>query len=318
MIHKFGIRHRTAQELVLRVMSAYYVPRPFQYTTSGVPKAIAGIKNAIIAGHIHFARLDIKEFFPSFVPAMLVHELPCPQGTVEGVVSGQLLKVHMDHRLVKSSYGSSLSSQSIENFLMVARLGNPQGSSCSPIVSSFCVSRLVWPIMPGVILTNYANDFLLLAKSAALLASAIGKLINAVAELPGGYFELKLKTEATVGDGCTFLGHCLRLTGSGLETSPTAKAFDDLSRKLGALDMKLSVPKAGGCGTKDDHKCLARMVATVNGWTEFFAQCDDIEEQVSWANLMVLQRCKQLGFDLEVQVKKSIDSSMGYDFDGYS
>ena len=73
----------------MRVMYVYYVPRSFQFTTSGVPKAIAGIKKAIIAGHIHFARLDIKDHFSSFVPAMLVSEPPCPQGTVEGVVCGR-------------------------------------------------------------------------------------------------------------------------------------------------------------------------------------------------------------------------------------
>ena len=47
-------------------------------------------------GKVHVARLDIKEFYPSFVVEKLVTELPLPKEVVEHVVVGRHFEVVMD------------------------------------------------------------------------------------------------------------------------------------------------------------------------------------------------------------------------------
>jgi hypothetical protein len=319
MIQKFGLHNRIVQELVLRVVSTYYAPRRFQYATSGVPKAVARIKKAIVTGQIYFARLDIANFFPSFDAKKLASVLPCPPGIVEGVVLGQLLNIHMDKRFLKSSCKSSLSSHSIEDFILAARLGIPQGSVCSPIVSSFCMSRLAWPFMLGVTLTNYADDFLLLSSSATLLDKAIGKLIEAVAELPGGQFQLKLKAQGSVADGSEFLGHRFDFASGTLRTSPSSGAYEKLAGKLVKLEKKVSTPTTGELANDKHEKVLAEMFATVNRWASFFRECDNMEGEIIAKNVPIEDWCASLNLNV-AKVKHLANAIVAYrpdDFEQY-
>jgi hypothetical protein len=96
MIHNPGPLHRTAGNAVIRVLSQYFAPRPFQYTQTGVHAAIREAKKAIQAGHVHIARLDIKDFYLNFSVEALINELPLPKEVVEHVVSGRHLAVVMD------------------------------------------------------------------------------------------------------------------------------------------------------------------------------------------------------------------------------
>ena len=316
MIHKFGLRNRVVQELVSRDLAANYAPRKFQYTTAGVPKAVARIKKAILTGHVHFARLDIENFFPSFTSVKLVSVLPCPQGTVEGVVLGQLLNIRMDKRFRKDSHTSSLSSHSIKEFILAARLGIPQGSVCSPIVSSYCVSHLAWPFMLGVTLTNYADDFLLLASSAMLRDEAAAKLTQAVSELPGGHFKLKPKAMGQIADECEFLSHRFSHESGILRTSPSSGASAKLDGRLIKLEKKLSHPKTGVSGTEADEKSLADMFALVNRWAAFFRECDDIDGEVLSRFTSLGHWCNALNFEI-VKVQQAAKSIVAYSSDDF-
>src|SRR3954454_160266 len=91
--HDFGLQHRTAQAMVLRVMECHLVPRPFQYTFRGVDKAIAQTKRQLSKGFVHFATLDIEKYFGSFDPPKRASVLPLPLEWVEHVVIGRHLAV---------------------------------------------------------------------------------------------------------------------------------------------------------------------------------------------------------------------------------
>src|SRR3546814_10287185 len=83
-------------------------------------------------------------------------------------------------------FNTSYPLPSILSLLCAARLGIPQGSACSPIVSDYCMSRIPWSPSSGIALVNYADDFFLLATSIPLLAAGGDMLIDAVSEIPGG------------------------------------------------------------------------------------------------------------------------------------
>src|SRR5262245_60354949 len=180
-ICEFGIWHRTAQELMLSIMGCYLHPQPFQH--KGVASAIAAAKQAIGMGFLHAVRIDVRKFYESFELEKLSPILPLSPEVVEHAVLGRYMKVKGAY--VKDLYSSHSSWIAL---LSQSRRGLPQGSTCSPIIGSFSLSHLKWSFPAGVMLINYVDDFLLLAKSPELLETAKGELVKAIAELPGGNF----------------------------------------------------------------------------------------------------------------------------------
>ena len=85
----FGPLHQARQDIVLKFVGRLHTPRRWQFTLRGVHKAIAAIK-ANGPKFVHFARLDITQFFPSF-DETLGSELPLPKEVVDHVVRGRHL-----------------------------------------------------------------------------------------------------------------------------------------------------------------------------------------------------------------------------------
>jgi hypothetical protein len=315
MIHNFGLLHRTSQDMVSRVMGVYYKPRYFQFTERGVHAAVKSAKAALGAGHVHVARLDIENFYPSFDPEKLASELPLPQEVVDNVVLGRHMKVVMDQEQKVSHAGSSLP-HTLNDLLLLARLGIPLGSASSPIVASHRVSQLMWLHRDGVTLVNYADDFLLLSSSVKLLDKAVGGLTAVVAKLPGGHFELILKATSDAMNGFDFLGHSIRIVAGKLITSPTEANTNHIWMKITEIDEQLSnlVYAVGKNGKYDKQKALtllARMLAIVDGWSSAFSECDDPKQMVE----PLICGVKEWAAKLEVspdQIKQAIEPYMEY------
>ena len=314
MIHNPGLLHRTSQDIVVRIMGAYHAPRPFQFTDRGVHAAIKQTKEAAIKGHVHVARLDIKDFYPSFDHEKLVAELPLRKEVVEHIVLGRCMEVVMDPESMKGSSAVSSLPHAPDILLMVARLGIPQGSACSPIVGGYCMSRLAWKPTKSVVLVNYVDDFLLLSKSPKLLDKAIGKLTDAVAKLPGGQFELKLKATRDASKGFDFLGHRLQFVDGKLTTSPMPGNVESFWNRVTPIETKLcnlvfAIGKAGKYDKDQALEYLAQLVAKLDGWLSAFRECDDAKSEVMFLIEEVSGWCTILGVTPD-QVAKAIEPWM--------
>ena len=322
MIHNPRLMHRTGQDIVARIMGAYYVPRPRQFTQRGVQAAVRQIKQLLKMGQAYYARLDIKDFYPSFDPDKLVTELPLPQGVVENVVIGRHMKAELDKEFMKSGYAGSSIHHTHDDLLTLARLGIPQGSGCSPIIGSYSLSRLAWPAMPDAHLVNYADDFLLLSESPLPLGKAVGTLTGAVAKLPDGYFDLKLKAEGAISKEFAFLGHRFQFINGALKVSPTLENLEDIWRKVGKIDHALSdlvyaVGKHGAYDKQMAMKHVAHMVAVVAGWLSAFSECDDVGRAMQEVMFGNDDWCKVLGVTLD-KAKEFIEPSMDYQPSDYT
>jgi hypothetical protein len=176
--------------------------------------------------------------------------------------------------------------------------------------------------MPGVVMVNYADDFLLLAESPALLKEAIGKLTDAVDDLPGGHFKLELKSTRDIDKGFDFLGHHLKLVEGELETSPTAANLSALWDKLNTIDEMLSKlafpPGKFNPPNKDDGlRHLAKAMAVVNGWKSAFKECCDVESAAGAAAANLVHWLPTFGLTSD-EIKGAIDPSMEYYPTGYA
>ncbi len=311
--HDFGLQHRTSQGMVLRVMECHFVPRSFQYTFRGIGKAIATAKVSLAQGLSHFATLDIKDHFGSFDPAKLASVLPLPIEWVDHVVVGRHLAVAAETGTgpVPNAYIPT------DMLLIQASLGVPQGSACSSIVAAFCMAQLQWESFPGTAMSNYADNFLLLAPTAQARDESIDKLAAAIAELPGGHFHPTIVQEGqTKFSGVDYLGHNLALKGSKVCTTISIANQEAVFGKMRKLEHKFHLAKKQG----DNAKALAhvkKMCAFLKGWVHAFRECDDIS---TWEDSLLYTMQKNVGsFGEQVpHLYETVGGDFRYNFREYA
>lgn len=318
---KFGPRQKAMQFMVRDILSTHFVPRPFQFSHSGVHRAIAAVRQAAKAQPTHYAHLDIQNFYGSY-QLELLRELPIPKGLVDYVVSGRHLKVQVDKkRSQKASTQAKAPYPDTSAIIGAARSGTPTGSICSPMLGSWSVSRLHWK-NEDVALVNYVDDFLLLGSSTQNVEAATNALIEAVGSLPGGNFVLRSKGVGQTAESFSFLGHQIYIQRSAVTIEPSKQAVIAFLAKFEALECELIElqsnspmrgPDADGGLTK-----VALLKRLIDGWGGAFSQCDNIGSQ-----LAPIQEALQFWMDalniskaaLEVAAKHC-PNVMHFDFSG--
>ena len=307
--HDFSIRHRTAQQMVKWVMALHFKPRPWQYTMVGVPRTIKAAKANLGVGHLYYATLDIENFFGSFYQKELLNGLPLPKEWVDHVVVGRHIAVEVAKRQDAVPIGLSP-----HELLHMARQGLPLGSSCSPIVAAYCTAKLLWEA--DVVLINYADNFLLLASNPQALDQGIMALTNAVANLPGGSFNLKLIDQGHASHAFDFLGHRLRVENSEVRVSPTLANEQAIIGKLNDLDTKFGSSKNKAAR----QQLLVRMMEMMAGWFEVFGECDEIGQWKQYFQATLEENAKAMAIkvaDLKLYAQ-SPDAAVGHPYFGWA
>jgi len=288
----FGILRRTLQCQIKWVMECIYVPRTFQFDS--VHKAISRVKSQISNGAVWCATLDIKNHFGSFDEAKLANLLPSlPKEWVENAVSSR-------HIAAVSPYIGKLHSMLLDK----ARQGISTGSMSSPIVAAYSMSKLDWLIQAELFLCNYADNFILMSPSKDELSIGVGKLIAAVAKLPGGNFTLTLIEQAHAKPGVKFLGHVMTLKPDGLQTSPSPAAVNRMYADLLEIEERLLpilYPVGGPLSAAQAFKAevvLSEMCSMIKGWVAAFNQCDRIAEHEKAFLYPLNYHAERLGKDI--------------------
>lgn len=318
MICEFGLMHRTAQDIVVRIMNAHFVPRPFQYSHLGVHAAIRDAKALINEGYTYAAHLDIADFFCSFVAEKLHTELPVAKHVVENAVIGRLMEMELKQGMKAHPYSYPSPSTVLEK----ARLGIPQGSASSSIVSAYCMSRLQWSPIEGVALLNVADDFLLLATNDKARGKGVDALVAAIGKLPGGKFNIEVKSKRTASQGIRFLGHEMQIKAGSLRTWPSTGSHEEVFEKLLRIERKLGkLLYLIGHPFADAEKAeaivaLARYLAIINGWRGAFSECDEIDQLLADAYDNWHSWRAKVGVSVEV-VKAATTPDMEYRPSGY-
>jgi len=261
-----------------------------------------------------------EDFYGSFELEKLSPELPLPKEVVEHAVVGRHMETVWDPEHMKGK--TLLPSLSPHHILQKeARLGIPQGSACSSIIGAFCASRLPWVALADVAMLNYADDFLLLAKSSKARAQAINELTEAVGNLPGGTFKLSYKQESTAVHGISFLGHVLQVVDGKLTTWPR-DGGEGLYRELGKIDIRLGklVYPGGPFGKFDKQEALRRLAkcyAMVDGWRAAFKECDQVDRILWTASNGIKDWLQNIGATM-ADLQNAVTPDMEYDPDPYA
>lgn len=279
-IFSFGDRHRVGQRMLANLIEIHTFKRSYQHFDDGVPKAIKRVLAQIDSGQVWLAHLDIKDFFPSFTIEGLTDFLPLPQAVVEAALTGRNMVLEC------ASLPQGLSPQ---HFTEEARRGLPQGAASSPAISHLCVSQLALDVAILEHLFNYEDDFLILAKTKAELESRIGALTDAVGNLPGGQFELSVKTVAHASEGLDFLGHGLFSRNDQARAEPSVGNTMRLAKRLHEIDEKHKAFSnlSGKIGKSALLHSCADKFAVISGWKAAFASCHP--ETEGWQYLLAIE-----------------------------
>ena len=206
----FGVQHRAAQSIVSDLIAAQFKPAAFQHNVPGrsVQLAVRRTKKFYEKGYVHALRLDVKAYYDHFNHAALMGSKLLPKAVTENVMIGRnytmVPKGGLTPYLLSLDYPSILHSGGI-----------PQGSACSPLVGNFYVSKLKYVLPKGTAVLNYADDFLVMAKSVEKLEKAKNALQASVEALSVGQFELLVKTGSSFTSGFEFLGHSFEMKSGG-------------------------------------------------------------------------------------------------------
>jgi Reverse transcriptase (RNA-dependent DNA polymerase) len=284
----FGIENRALQHLVLSVLYAIAELHPRQFATrGGVPAAIAQVMKAMKAGYIHAREIDIKDFYPSFDRNKLVESVPVQKRVIERVLLSDHLNIippSKPHHIL-SCFGAADKAQGevapLEKYLAEARRGIPQGSAASPLLAEMLLAPLLFQVPAGgkVVVVAYADNILVLAKTASDADAMTDSLELALKKHPAGPFSPKIKS-FSVGGPIEFLGHRVTAHGDKVRAQPTPENQEKfehrMKRGLARLRKPTLAPATRGRLARDLKSDLSSYVSN-------FKLCDGVKEcQQHW------------------------------------
>jgi hypothetical protein len=215
-ILEFGPEHRALQYLVVPVLRATAALNPSQFgATGGVHAAVIKAASGMAEGFRWGFHIDIKNCFPSFQSEPLTNFLALPKEVTERVILTRHFK------LVSSDLEDLVGSADDgfhEPWLASVRSGISQGSAASNWVCEIVVGHVLraLPAIDGVLIVNYADNILILAKSEGEAVSMQLALGDALRVSPAGPLQPTIVQEFAPKDKCHFLGHSIWMEGKSV------------------------------------------------------------------------------------------------------
>jgi len=220
-----AVRDRVAQEVVRTLIEPFFVPH-FSKRSFGFIKgrnchqAIREIISLKKQGHRIVLDADIKGFFDN-ISHQLIMELVAQRiadGNILSIIQKFLTSGVMDKGVFKETW-----------------MGTPQGGVISPLLANIVLDVLDQELaQQGYVFVRYADDFLVLAKSTALIEKAYDVVRYVVEER----LQLKLSPDKTkitsFADGFDFLGFHFH----GRYISMRAKSVEKTKDKIKRLTVR--------------------------------------------------------------------------------
>jgi reverse transcriptase-like protein len=274
LIMDFGIENRTLQYLVVPALKLAANLHPYQFGTKGVPYAIDRVASKMAEGYVFACELDIQDCFPSFVEEKLPQFLPLPKEVIRHViVSAHLNLVSGNlHELFGLAEDGAESPLTTETFVL-ARRGIPQGSAVSSIVSEIVLSSLYHALPLQAVVAGYADNTLLMGKTAQEAVSITQAFWGSLKEHPVGLLEPKLRGNFNKGQPIDCLGHRLSVQSGKILIEPHPHNLTDFGREIQRRLKRIKT--AQNSFQKGQAERAYR--GHVYSWTANFCRCTDID-----------------------------------------
>lgn len=222
-IMNFGIENRFLQFVALRALQAACELHPSQYCAhQGRHPAILEAASLMAIGYVHCAEIDVMNCFQSFRASALMGLLPLPKEVTSRIITGTHLNI-VPGKFSFGLDGDACSDPLVALAISEARQGIPQGSAVSPFVSEWILSSVFTLLPPCGRVLNYADNFLLMAKSKEGLALVQSALCDALRKHPAGPLVPNPIKHFVSHKGVDFIGYRLTLSAAGVHIEPTPR-----------------------------------------------------------------------------------------------
>ena len=281
----FGIKNRALQYLVLLVLRELVGLHPSQYQTNpygprGTHPAIEQVKKALSEGYVRAIEYDIKDCYPSFNGKELSNFLPLPKKVIEAVLSGEHLNLKGGYSLLHTS-GSvgcegddDWSPDQLNEALVRARRGIPQGSAASPFVAEAVLSPTLHQIPKIGVVVAYADNILILAKTKGDVVSRSKSLWSALEAHPVGPLYSKMKC-FDPGEPIEFLGHKLTAKNGVVHIEPDDHNLEKFTDRVASELADLNKTPLTSATRK---KRIERLEAKISSWADgAFRLCHNVK-----------------------------------------
>jgi group II intron reverse transcriptase/maturase len=267
------VRDRVAQEVIRRVIESCFEPFFSKWSFGFRPgrnchQAVRAILNFRKQGFIHVLDADIKSFFDN-IPHELIMKL-----VADKIADGNILRII--HRFLKAGV--------VENGKFYKSIkGTPQGGVISPLLANIVLDVLDKKLTElGYAFVRYADDFLVLTKSAPELEKA-RDVVKSVIQDELGLQLSKEKTKLTTfRSGFNFLG--FHFTSRYVSIRPqSVEKFKDTIRELTIRSHNFS---------DDLIKSINRVII---GYANFFAtDFASVKHQFNYLDRFVRRRLRSM------------------------
>lgn len=248
-IHKFGIRQRARQQLVVAGLRPFIHLRADQFAQQGGGRnaAIRKIRDHIEAGARWFIERDVADCYGTFasnrnIVQTLSEWLPLPQEVVRHCITA-----------VEYSFADYIPNEtcSMVSLRVDSRGGLPQGSSSSTLVAEARMAQVLDDAersgaLEQVAIASYADNVALLSATRSRLSNSMITLERSVVRCSSGSWRLKpRRTPRRVDHGFDFLGYHIRKVGAEVTIQPSE---DNLAQFVEHCRSKLrrqSLPELG-------------------------------------------------------------------------
>nr|WP_276511918.1 reverse transcriptase domain-containing protein [Devosia subaequoris] len=206
-IYSFGPRETARQNLVKMALRPQLPSLPYQFLSyGGRNAAVDRVQEKLESGRYRFAAtLDIRNFYPSIDRTWLASHLPVG----ENVSRNTIFLENNQSRAHVSGYGLYRHAIARTTVLDESRKGLLQGAASSPTIAEALTAAILRDLVlpEGVALSNYADNFVVLASDRGQLEAAVHSLQDAFARHPSGELRLISDGIRRVSDGFVFLGY---------------------------------------------------------------------------------------------------------------
>ena len=164
----------------------------------------------------------------------------------------------------------------MEEYLAAARRGIPQGSAASPLLAEMLLAPLLFPVPAGdqVAVVAYADNILVMAKTASDVDAMTNSLGLALKKHPAGQLSPKIKLFPT-GGPIDFLGHRLTAHADEVHVQPTPQNREKFEGRMRKGLARLR--KAAATPARRDK--LARdLKSDLSSHASNFKHCDGMKE----------------------------------------
>jgi hypothetical protein len=320
-VFEFGIENRALQYLARNALVALLEPTPNQFgTRKGLHAAIEQVSQALLDGYVWAVELDIAEYYPSLDESRLYEQMLLPREVTDRVLTSQYLHILRYGRVVDRDDDNEDDTLHFIAASSPARRGIPTGSAASPVVADAMVAIALKQVPKLGVVTSYADNILLQAKSKADVESMTKALGEALEAHPVGRLRSR-KIVFKPGAQVSFLGHVIWLTNGKVVIEPRPARIDEF---LNRVELGLAYLESTTLTASALRRRRRDLTIFIQSWTESFKLCDGIEDiRAEWLAKvrarakLASARKKKLGgntefriFDLNTAQHEAIEAAL--------